>query len=137
MQIFTKLQTQLQNEERNDEKIVIIFQKTFFILSFHHTQVYYWQEMGARQLSSLVFSRAIFGVDISFVCKFQSFLDGFRFPLHKILKDILKQFGYCHYNFKHVYTVTCYFILSDVNYLTIVSFSYDTLLQKENMGKVY
>ena len=39
----------------------------------------------------------------------------FGFLLHKMLKDILKSFGYCFYNFKYIYSVTRYFILSDVN----------------------
>ena len=43
-------------------------------------------------------------------------LGNFRFLSHKMLKDILKQFGYCHYNLKFVDIVTRYFTLSEVNY---------------------
>ena len=43
---------------------------------------------------------------------------------------ILKYFGYCNYNYKHVYSVTRCFIWSVINFLSIASFSCDRFLQK-------
>ena len=43
---------------------------------------------------------------------------------------ILKDFGYSHYNYKYVYSVTRYFILPDINFLSMASFSCDTGYEK-------
>ena len=64
-------------------------------------------------------------LELSFLLKVQR-LDFGQFQL---------VFGCCHYNFKHIHSVTHYFVLSDVNYLSMISFSCGTWLRKINIGR--
>ena len=83
--IFTKRKTTFQNKERNDDKIAIMVLKKHFYLSCYHIQVCYWQVLAVRQLRSLVFSRTIFGVELSFFLKVQRLHFGqFRLSLTQI-----------------------------------------------------
>ena len=44
---------------------------------------------------------------------------------------------YFSLDFKHVSRVSCHFVSSDLDFLSMASFSYDLWLRKINSGKVY
>ena len=99
--IFTKLQTFL-HEVRNHEKIVLIFLKNIFNITSQPYPSILLVSIGIQVATFIGIPQNIFEsfLELSYHFFFSKskgqILDGVWFLLRSMLRDTLKQFGYCH-----------------------------------------
>ena len=124
-----------QNKERNDMKELLqSFKEIFFNIMFPpypDTTSILLVGIGSQQLA---FIGIFYNVFRSWAVTFSQSQKVSFWTIQRFFY-ILKQFAYRHCNFSYVYSVTGYFILSDINFLSMASFSCDMRLRKINTVK--